>query len=352
MLERLSKMFRLRTTSRDRVRSFRFESLEDRNMPAVVIDVGHHFVQPDTEGETVEISVSSTEASDPLVGGFNLRAQVGRSSSGPVFAGVEFGSLWNAFPHEGSRSWAGNTAQGQVSFSDGQEAKANGSLVKLTLDTTGVHAGSYALNLTATAVGNSSFFEANGSSASSVIINGVVQVLSSWQNHKVPSDVSQDGLTTPIDILLLINAVNTNGSGKLSPDSPGAESNANLVHWPVKGPKLDVDGDGILSPKDILHAVNCINGETCVSSPVAIAAAPQPAGKPDPDSASATTPPSEQSQESEEGVLNPDAQPVVDPPPQDATLPIDDEYTATDKDPTLEEYVNELTAASSLKKLL
>lgn len=122
-------------------------------MPAIVIDIGHQFIQPDQPGQEVELAVSSTERSDPLVGGFHLKAQVGSSGFGPVFEDLQFGSLWNTFPHEesgGPLPDNAHLAKGTVSFLDGRAARANGSLVKFSLDTTGVYSGTYALSLTAT----------------------------------------------------------------------------------------------------------------------------------------------------------------------------------------------------------
>jgi hypothetical protein len=336
----------------------RFETLEDRNMPAIVIDVGHHFVKPDTTGQAVDIKVASSAASDPLVGGFTLKAQIGASSSGPVFDGLEFGSLWNTFPHTSSKSWQDNTAQGHVSFGDGLDAKANGSLVKLSVDTTGVHSGSYRLNLMATTVGNSSFVTGDGAAAESVIVNGVVQVLSSWQNHIAPTDVSQDGVTSAVDVLLVINAFNISGAGTLAPPSPG-EPGSNVVQWSVNGPKIDVDGNGVLTALDILQVVNCINGDECISQPMAIAGSSLPADKPNPDSASVVPPPDdttlpgdEPSEESGEEILDPDEEPVGDPPDNEPVPLIDDYDLTVYEDPSLTEYLNELFESENVGKLL
>ena len=350
VLERLPRISRIRLRGRARPRRFRFELLEDRSMPALIIDVGHHFVKPNTDGQTVEISVSSTEASDPLVGGFSLRAQVG--GNGPVFDGVAFGSLWNTFPHKASSSWDGHTASGQVTFNDDLDAKANGSLVVLSLDTSGIHSGSFALNLMATAVGNSTLLESDGSNAPSVIINGVVQVLSSWQNPTNPTDASEDGLTTPIDVLLLLNALNAHGPGNLSPPSPG-EPEPGTIEWSLNGPKIDVNGDGKISALDALQIVNCLNRNQCQSQPSAIAAGVQPVDKPS-DSTGVVDPPTlpgEQTQEPEEEILEPVEPPVDDPPPEEPlVLPEDNEVL--EQDPPLEEFVDKLFTGGQLDNLL
>jgi hypothetical protein len=61
------------------------------------------------------------------------------------------------------------------------------------------------------------------------------------------SDVSGDGKVTPLDALILINAIN-NQSG----------FSTNLLADPGT-PQYDVDGDSILSPRDVLIVVNELN---------------------------------------------------------------------------------------------
>lgn len=250
-----------------------FESLEQRNMPAVLVDVGHHWVEPDTGGQTVSLSVVSTSPNDREVTGFNLRAQIVTAKAGPYFQSVQFaGDLWNTFPHvESGGPLADRTlALGDVSFTQGFGARADGTLVTFKIDTTGIPAGSYEFRLIATQLGSSSFRQANGSNVSEIIKNGTLQVRSMWQNPDNPNDTNGDGRISPLDLLLVLNELSKNGSRELPLPSPGD----------APFPYFDVNGDGFASPKDALNLINCLNGVVCVSVPTPILAQVTP-GSPD-----------------------------------------------------------------------
>jgi hypothetical protein len=234
-------------------------------MPAVLVDVGHHWVDPDTSGQTVSLSVVSTSPNDREITGFNLRAQIVTAKSGPYFQGVQFaGDLWSAFPHvESGGPLADRTlALGDVSFSQGFEARADGTLVTFKIDTTGIAAGSYEFRLIATQLGSSSFRQANGSNVSEIIKNGTLQVRSIWQNPDDPNDINGDGRVSPLDLLLLLNELSKKGSRELELPSPGD----------APFPYFDANGDGFASPKDALNLINCLNGVVCVSVPTPILA--------------------------------------------------------------------------------
>ncbi len=68
-----------------------------------------------------------------------------------------------------------------------------------------------------------------------------------WQNLAEPADVNDDSFITPLDALLIINDLNTNGPRTLS---------QTVVTPP---PYLDVNGDGFLSPLDALVVINHLN---------------------------------------------------------------------------------------------
>ncbi|HUP78849.1 MAG TPA: dockerin type I domain-containing protein, partial [Pirellula sp.] len=71
---------------------------------------------------------------------------------------------------------------------------------------------------------------------------------SDWQNHLLIRDVDQSGLVTPLDVLILVNAIN--GSGiRVLPPRPIASTE----------PFFDVSGDGSLTPLDVLVVINAIN---------------------------------------------------------------------------------------------
>ncbi|MCU0712418.1 MAG: cadherin domain-containing protein [Pirellula sp.] len=69
-----------------------------------------------------------------------------------------------------------------------------------------------------------------------------------WQNALNPADINRDGGADPIDVLLMINAINENMT--LTYPRP-----ANTLAQP----DFDVDGDNSLSPIDVLLIVNTIN---------------------------------------------------------------------------------------------
>jgi hypothetical protein len=70
-----------------------------------------------------------------------------------------------------------------------------------------------------------------------------------FHNFVVPTDVNGDSTITPLDALVVINKLNTQGSGPLS----GVEGPKNLNSF------VDVDGDNSLSPLDALRVINAIN---------------------------------------------------------------------------------------------
>lgn len=66
-------------------------------------------------------------------------------------------------------------------------------------------------------------------------------------------DVNDDGFVSPIDALILVNRVNSNGGGALGSGGGEGESSGERFY-------VDVNEDGFLSPLDILWVVNRING--------------------------------------------------------------------------------------------
>jgi hypothetical protein len=76
---------------------------------------------------------------------------------------------------------------------------------------------------------------------------GLIRLPSPWQNPVLAEDVNNNGRVDPLDVLVLINEINTNqaraldGSGLTSP------------------PYYDPTGDRLLSPLDVLQVINAIN---------------------------------------------------------------------------------------------
>lgn len=74
------------------------------------------------------------------------------------------------------------------------------------------------------------------------------------QNHSLPPDVNQDGEVTPLDVLILVNQINQNGTGPLPTNGGGNGGTGE------PDPILpDVNGDGSLTAIDVLMIVNQIN---------------------------------------------------------------------------------------------
>ena len=69
-----------------------------------------------------------------------------------------------------------------------------------------------------------------------------------WQNASLRRDVDNSSLVTPLDVLLLINSLNIEGTRELPSRSQHSDD-----------PFYDVDGDQWLSPLDPLIVINAIN---------------------------------------------------------------------------------------------
>ncbi len=76
---------------------------------------------------------------------------------------------------------------------------------------------------------------------------GLNRVPSPWQNQSLNEDVDKLGTVDPLDVLILINEINRNGSRPL--DGSGLTS----------PPYVDVNGDRLLGPLDVLQVINFIN---------------------------------------------------------------------------------------------
>jgi len=70
-----------------------------------------------------------------------------------------------------------------------------------------------------------------------------VNVKGTWQNHKNPRDVNQDGRVDPRDLWLLVNDMHRHGTRTLPKSGAGISS------------YVDVSGDGRFTPQDILLLV-------------------------------------------------------------------------------------------------
>ena len=78
----------------------------------------------------------------------------------------------------------------------------------------------------------------------------IVESLYPWQNPTNPLDVNGDNIVGPTDVLVIINAINRHEDGPL-PDR-----NSSVL------PFYDVNGNGILEPLDALIVINAINRDS------------------------------------------------------------------------------------------
>lgn len=78
----------------------------------------------------------------------------------------------------------------------------------------------------------------------------VLAELNLFHNTGLPTDTNGDGATTPLDVLLVVNELNSRGSRVL----PNRVETESFASW-----KIDVSGDQRLNPLDVLLIVNVIN---------------------------------------------------------------------------------------------
>jgi hypothetical protein len=88
-------------------------------------------------------------------------------------------------------------------------------------------------------------------------------------NRNRPYDVDNDGQVSPIDVLVLINSLNSVGRRNL----------ANL-HVEASGTRFyDVDNDGVVSPLDVLQVINYLNSPPSVAKGADFGVPLVPSGK-------------------------------------------------------------------------
>ncbi|MFM8572931.1 MAG: cadherin domain-containing protein, partial [Pirellula sp.] len=75
-----------------------------------------------------------------------------------------------------------------------------------------------------------------------------VSFYSAFQNQSNSLDVNADGVTSPLDVLLIVDYINSHPGGSQLP-----------LNSPDVPPFVDVDGDGFSTPLDVLRVVNAIN---------------------------------------------------------------------------------------------
>jgi hypothetical protein len=89
----------------------------------------------------------------------------------------------------------------------------------------------------------------------------VMDVSKRWQNPLERHDVNGDGTVTPLDVLLVINAINSGVLGSLPAKPTGA------LAWLAY---LDATGDGQCTPGDVLTVINRLNSRTTSAVSVSV----------------------------------------------------------------------------------
>jgi hypothetical protein len=83
-----------------------------------------------------------------------------------------------------------------------------------------------------------------GNGVNEIWLNGVLQ---GWHNSRIPVDVDNDDIVSPIDVLKTIDRINEVGSQRLL----GSADSASMY--------FDTDNDGFLTPLDVLRIITWIN---------------------------------------------------------------------------------------------
>jgi len=99
-----------------------------------------------------------------------------------------------------------------------------------------------------------------------VIASSGDEEVSPFQNPDRPSDVNADNQVTPMDVLLVINTINREGSrpaGDMLSGSGMADGEAEYIFSP---PFYDVSGDYIVSPLDVLLVINDLNADGAMTA--------------------------------------------------------------------------------------
>ncbi len=85
-----------------------------------------------------------------------------------------------------------------------------------------------------------------------LLIDAAMETQKPWMNANNPLDVNNDGFIHPLDVLLVVNKINDEGSGDLPPPT-GTELPTTFY---------DCSGDNLVSPLDVLRIVNFLNSQS------------------------------------------------------------------------------------------
>jgi hypothetical protein len=89
------------------------------------------------------------------------------------------------------------------------------------------------------------------------LVGTSVEVTGGFHNLETPTDVNDDGRTTPLDVLTCVNALSAFGLGRMEDLRPLLADAAGSINN-----HLDVNDDGTLAPLDALMIINELNGRS------------------------------------------------------------------------------------------
>ncbi len=113
---------------------------------AATINVGTHYLLPNTANQTINISITGTESILTL----DFRGETMLGNSGPVFTGVNItgpGTVFAGKTLNYTYGIPGNWFESGASTTVGNEVIANGLLGVLTVSTVGLYSGTFDLSL-------------------------------------------------------------------------------------------------------------------------------------------------------------------------------------------------------------
>jgi hypothetical protein len=140
----------------------------------------------------------------------------------------------------------------------GQTVNADGVIGYVTVNTVGCPSGTWDLIMSATLNGPTDF-----AGAAATIVDGTITVTPGpfpWQNADQAEDVDASGQVTPLDVLIVINWINSHGTGPVPAPVPNPAG---------PPPFLDVSADNQVTPIDVLLVINWINSHPALGSQLA-----------------------------------------------------------------------------------
>ena len=132
-------------------------------------------------------------------------------------------------------------------FVNGETAAALATLPALATTGTGTSpAGDYPITVCCAAAANYAITYVGGTLT--VLDNG-------WQNPLDNYDVTGDGMVQPLDVLTVINYINSHPNDPAPPDPPA-----------LPPPFYDVNGDGLVNAQDVLLVINYLNSHSTAAA--------------------------------------------------------------------------------------